>query len=66
MTTETRPESQAAIVAYRDLQLALNETKLAFPEFTFGDTSGGELRINLGRVGIRTAAMPARVLKATR
>ncbi|GGU88673.1 hypothetical protein GCM10010211_63940 [Streptomyces albospinus] len=66
MTTAARPEGPAAMVAYRDLQLALAETKLTFPESTFSDTAGGELRTDLGRVGIRTAAMPARVRKAAR
>ncbi|MEU9112065.1 hypothetical protein AB0D04_09790 [Streptomyces sp. NPDC048483] len=66
MGTEARTAIQAASDAYRDLQLALADAKIIFPEMTFSDTAEGDIRISLGRVGIRTAAKLARVLKAAR
>ncbi|MFF4607966.1 hypothetical protein ACFY12_35165 [Streptomyces sp. NPDC001339] len=63
MTTEACTDSQAAACAYRDLQLALADVGMAFPEMTLSDTADGKLRINLGRVGISTAAKLARTLK---
>ncbi|MEU9122995.1 hypothetical protein AB0C96_24550 [Streptomyces sp. NPDC048506] len=66
MTTQARTVSQAAASAYRELQLALAGAKMAFPEMTLSDTADGHIRINLGRVGIRTAAKLARALNAAR
>ncbi|MGP8301706.1 hypothetical protein ACTPOK_28045 [Streptomyces inhibens] len=66
MTTEARTAGQAAADTHRDLQLALADAKMMFPELTFSDTAEGDIRINLGRVGIRTAARPARTLTAAR
>ncbi|GAU66645.1 hypothetical protein SSP35_03_02930 [Streptomyces sp. NBRC 110611] len=64
MTTEVPTSSQAAAYAYRDLQLALADVGMAFPEMTLSDTADGKLRINLGRVSVGTAAKLARTLKA--
>ncbi|MEV7382109.1 hypothetical protein [Streptomyces lydicus] len=66
MTTEARTASQAAADTYSDLQLALADAKMMFPEMAFSDTAEGDIRINLGRVGIRTAERLARALKAVR
>ncbi|TJZ55702.1 hypothetical protein FCH28_10300 [Streptomyces piniterrae] len=66
MTTETRTAVQAAADAYRDPQLALTDAEMTFPEPRLGDTAEGDIRINFGPVGIRTAARPARILKAVR
>ncbi|MGW7573946.1 hypothetical protein [Streptomyces sp. NPDC054765] len=54
MTTEVRTEAQLAADTYGDLQLALADAKMMFPEMTFSDTAEGDVRINLARVGIGT------------
>ncbi|MEV0370773.1 hypothetical protein AB0I10_13230 [Streptomyces sp. NPDC050636] len=63
MTTEARTDSRAAD-AFHTLQLALAGAEMMFPELTFSDAADGEIRVNRGRVGIRTAANLARALKA--
>ncbi|UKY50992.1 hypothetical protein [Streptomyces inhibens] len=66
MTTEVRTDGRWAMDTFRELQLVLADPRLAFPEMSLSDTAEGDIRINLGRVGIRTAARLARALKAAR
>ncbi|MFI1431643.1 hypothetical protein [Streptomyces lydicus] len=66
MTTEARTVSQAAVDAYRDLQLALADARMRFPEMTLSDSAEGDIRINLGRVGIGAAERLARALRTAR
>ncbi|MFF4606647.1 hypothetical protein ACFY12_28425 [Streptomyces sp. NPDC001339] len=48
--------NQAAVEAYCDLHLVLDELKTPFPEMVLTDTADGGIRINLGRVDTATAA----------
>ncbi|MEV0370499.1 hypothetical protein AB0I10_11815 [Streptomyces sp. NPDC050636] len=66
MAAEVCTDGRAAMDAFRESQLALADVKMMFPELTFSDTVEGGIRINLGCVGIRTAAKLARALKAAR
>ncbi|WP_157879884.1 hypothetical protein [Streptomyces natalensis] len=56
-------KARSGVQVLQELQLALSDAQVRLPELLITDTDTGELRINLGRVGIGTAAKLAGALR---
>ncbi|MEU9124369.1 hypothetical protein AB0C96_31685 [Streptomyces sp. NPDC048506] len=62
MTANARTDSRAALETLHDLRCAFADAQMRLPEMMLAETADGDIRINLGRVGVGTAARLVRIV----